>query len=330
MPTGPIAIIPVAGVGTRLRPHTHTLPKVLLHVAGKPILAHILDELPGLGITRAVLIIGHMGELIREYVDAHYKNLSVTYVEQPERLGLGHAVSLAAPHVDDGPILIILGDTIFEVDLKKVLSGPISSIGVKSVPDPRRFGIVETDGSGRVTRLVEKPENPTSNLAITGVYYFTHAKPLMDALRELQARNQRTRGEFQLTDAMQLFVEKGGMLGTFPVEGWYDCGKTETLLETNRVLLGRRTALPAVPGSVLHAPVAVADGAVIENCILGPNVSVAAGAKLRNAVIRDSIINENATVEDILIEASVVGGNAHVQGGFRRVNVGDSSEVRIT
>jgi glucose-1-phosphate thymidylyltransferase len=330
VPESPIAIIPVAGVGTRLRPHTHTQPKVLLHVAGKPILAHILDELPGLGIRHAVLIVGYMGELIREYVDARYRDLSVTYVEQPERLGLGHAVSLAEPHVDDRPILIILGDTIFDVDLGRVLGGATSSIGVKSVPDPRRFGIVETDAAGRVTRLVEKPEHPSSNLAITGIYFFTHAGPLMAALRELQARDQRTRGEFQLTDAMQLWVERGGELRTFPVTGWYDCGKTETLLETNRVLLSRRTTLPDLPGSVLHAPIVVAEGAVVENCILGPYVSVAAGARLHNAVVRDSIINENATVENILIEGSVVGENALVRGGFRRVNVGDSSEVSYT
>jgi len=323
-------VIPVAGVGTRLRPHTHTLPKVLLHVAGKPILAYILDDLPGLGISRAVLIVGYMGDLIREYISAHYPKLQVEYVDQPERLGLGHAVSLAAPFADDQPILIILGDTIFEADLKKVLAGGVSSIGVHEVADARRFGIVELDGDGRVKRLVEKPENPTSNLAITGVYYFTHAAPLMNALKELQQQNVRTKGEFQLTDGIQRWVEQGGRLTTFPVLGWYDCGKTETLLETNRVLLDKRGGAPVVKGSVVHAPVVVSEGAVIENCIVGPHVSVAAGARLKNAVVRDSIINENATVEDILIEGSVVGGSALVRGGFRRVNVGDSSEVSFT
>ncbi len=325
----PIAIIPVAGVGTRLRPHTHTLPKVLLHVAGKPILAHILDDLPGLGIDRAVLIVGYMGDQVREYVDAHYRHLHVDYAEQPERLGLGHAVSLAEPFTDDRPILIILGDTIFEADLKRVLAGSTSSIGVREVEDPQRFGIVEANGDGRVIRLVEKPAHPASNLAITGVYYFTQAGPLMAALRELQQKNLRTQGEFQLTDAMELLVERGTVLTTFPVAGWYDCGKTETLLETNRVLLDKHARPHSIAGSVTHGPVAVAEGAVIENCILGPHVSVAAGARLRNAVVRDSIINENATVEDILLEGSVVGDNAVVRGGFKRVNVGDSSEIRF-
>jgi len=322
-----MAIIPVAGVGTRLRPHTHTTPKVLLHVAGRPILAHILDDLPGLGIRDIVLIIGYMGDLIREFVGRHYAHLHVDYVDQPERLGLGHAVSLAEPHADDRPILIILGDTIFEADLRKVLAGPDSSIGVKEVEDPRRFGIVELDGGGRVTRLIEKPQQPTSNLAIAGVYYFAHGRPLFEALRELQRRNLRTRGEFQLTDAMQMLVEGGATLRTFPIEGWYDCGKTETLLETNRILLDKRGEKPEIPGSVVHCPVVVAPTAVIENCILGPHVSIASGARLRNAIVRDAIVNENATVEDIMLEGSVVGEQATVSGGFKRVNVGDSSEV---
>ena len=326
----PIAIIPVAGVGTRLRPHTHTLPKVLVHVAGKPIIAHILDDLPKLGIDEAVLVVGYMADLVRDFVVRTYPNLKAHFVDQPERLGLGHAISLAAPHVDNQPVLIILGDTIFEADLKGVLSGDTHSIGVKAVDDPRRFGIVETDRSGRVTLLVEKPERPASNLAITGIYFFTHAGPLFTALEEIQRRDIRTKGEFQLTDAMEMMVQNGEVLTTFPVAGWYDCGKTETLLETNRVLLSRAGGRPVVPGSVVHAPVALGAGAVVENCILGPHASVGAGARLKNSVVRDSIINDHAVVEDILIEGSVVGENAVVRGAFKRLNVGDSSEIEIT
>ena len=326
----PIAVIPVAGVGTRLRPHTYTQPKVLLNVAGKPILAHILDDLPALGISEVVLIVGYMGDLVQEYVGAAYPKLKVHYVEQPERLGLGHAVSLARPQAGDRPMLVILGDTIFEADLKGVLASAGNRIGVKPVEDPRRFGIVETDGSGRVTRMVEKPEEPTSNLAITGIYFFAAAGPLFAALDEIQKKNIRTKGEFQLTDAMQLLVSRGELITTFPVEGWYDCGKTETLLETNRVLLGKCIGATVIAGSLVHPPISIAGDAIIENCILGPHVSVAAGARLRNAVVRDSIINENATVEDIMLESSVVGVNAVVRGGCRRVNVGDSSEVDFT
>jgi glucose-1-phosphate thymidylyltransferase len=263
-------------------------------------------------------------------VGRNYPQLNVHYVDQPERLGLGHAVSLAAPFAGNRPILIILGDTIFEADLGSVLNGGANSIGVKAVEDPRRFGIVETNGAGRVSRMVEKPEHPTSNLAITGIYYFTHGGPLFEALEELQRKNLRTKGEFQLTDAMQILVERGETVTTFPVEGWYDCGKTETLLETNRVLLDKRAVPREVAGSVIHPPVAIAATAVIENCIVGPHASIAAGARLKNAVVRDSIVNANAVVEDILIEGSVVGEDAVVRGAFKRLNVGDSSEVKIT
>ena len=325
----PIAIIPVAGVGTRLRPHTYTLPKVLLHVAGKPILAHILDDLPGLGIHEVVLVVGYLGERVQEYVDGHYPNLQVHYVEQPDRLGLGHAVSLARPFAGDRPVLVILGDTVFDADLRAVLESTSHRIGVKTVDDPRRFGIVEINGAGRVTMMVEKPERPASNLAITGIYFFTRGTPLFRALDEIQARDIRTQGEFQLTDAMQVMLENGEEFTTFPVEGWYDCGKTETLLETNRVLLAKRGGAPAIPGSVVHPPVVVAPSAVVENCILGPHVSVAAGARLRNAGVRDSIINEDAVVEDILVEGSVVGEGAVVRGTWMVLNVGNSSEVSI-
>ena len=161
------AVIPVAGVGVRLRPHTHTVPKALINVAGKPIVAHILDELVGLGITEVVLIIGHMGQRIKEFVDSHYK-IQVSYVEQRERKGLGHAIYLAQKRIGDGPVLIVLGDTIFQADFSGIVDGQSSVIGVKAVPDPSRYGVVEIS-NGVVQRLVEKPDKPCSNLAIVGI-----------------------------------------------------------------------------------------------------------------------------------------------------------------
>jgi glucose-1-phosphate thymidylyltransferase len=327
MSAKPIALIPAAGQGTRLKPHTHMLPKVLLQVAGKPILGHILDDLPGLGIDEVILIVGYHGERVVRYVKEHHPRLKAHFVEQPERLGLGHAVSLGASIVGGRPLLVILGDTIFEADLAAVLKGGVSSIGVKEVEDPRRFGIVETDARGRVTRMVEKPEHPTSKLAITGVYYFTSGAPLFAALEDLRRRDIRTRGEFQLTDGMQRMVEQGEELTTFPILGWYDCGKTETLLETNRVLLEKRASSPAPPGTIVIPPVVIAENAVVENSIVGPHVSIGAGARLKNTAVRNTIVYENATLEDILLEDSVVGEHAVVRGRFDRVNVGDSSEV---
>ncbi len=321
----------MAGVGSRLRPHTHTTPKALIHVAGRPILAHILDDLEALGVTDVVLVIGHMGEHIREYVDAHYAHLARTYVDQPERLGLGHAVRMTRPHVVGHPVFIVLGDTIFRADFSAVVAGGESAIGVHEVEDPRRFGIVETK-DGVASRLVEKPDQPTSNLAIVGVYYFVDSKLLFEALDVLVERDIRTKGEYQLTDALQLMIEGGHRIVPFRVDGWYDCGKTETLLETNRELLDRMDGA-VDPGrwtqAVIIPPVAIAPTAVIEHSIVGPHASIAARAVVREAVVRNSIVNQDAVVEQILLEGSVIGENALVRGNFRHLNVGDSSEVRM-
>ncbi len=324
------AIIPAAGVGTRLRPHTHTMPKALIHVAGKPILAHILDDLVGLGVKDVVLVVGHMGDHIREYVDEHYPRLNRAYVEQPERLGLGHAVRLTRQHVIGHPTLIVLGDTIFRADFSEIVEGGDSRIGVKEVDDPRRFGVVEVE-DGVATRLVEKPEHPTSNLAIVGVYYITDSPLLFNALDELVAKGMRTKGEYQLTDALQLMIERGHRIRPFPVEAWYDCGKTETLLETNRELLELKAEpLPrALVGSVIVPPVAIDPTAEIHNSIVGPHVSIATRAVVRDAIVRDAIVNQDASVEQVLLEGSVIGENAVVRGTFRHLNVGDSSEVRM-
>lgn len=328
---GTRAIIPVAGVGSRLRPHTHTMPKALIHVAGRPILAHILDDLEQLGVEDVVLVVGHMGDHIKEYVDAHYAHLNRSYVDQPERLGLGHAVRMTRDLVVPHPAFIVLGDTIFRADFSAIVGGAESRIGVKEVEDPRRFGIVEVK-DGFAVRLVEKPDQPTSNLAIVGVYYIADTPMLFEALDTLVEKDIRTKGEYQLTDALQLMIERGHKIRPFSVDGWYDCGKTETLLETNRELLelkGAPQLAVAPPGTVFVPPVAIDPSAVIEGSIVGPYVSIAARAVVRGAIVRDSIVNEDAIVEQILLEGSVIGENALVRGTFRHLNVGDSSEVRL-
>jgi glucose-1-phosphate thymidylyltransferase len=324
----PVAVIPVAGVGSRLRPHTHTVPKALINVAGKPMLAHILDELISIGVTDAVFVVGHMGDQIRDYVESHYK-FNATFVEQPDRKGLGHAVYLTREVVGDRPVLIILGDTIFRADFRGVLSAGVSQIGVKEVEDPRRFGVAIVR-DGLVTELIEKPDQPVSKLAIVGIYYIAHSKLLYDSLAEMIRGELTTKGEYQLTDALQMMIGKGETMKVFPVEGWYDCGKTETLLATNRDLLDLESVPREFPGSLVVDPVAIDPSALVINSIIGPYVTIAAGATVKNSIVRNSIINENASVEDILVEASLVGESAAVKGSFKKLNVGDSSEVELS
>jgi len=322
------AIIPVAGVGTRLRPHTYSTPKVLLNVAGKPIIAHIMDKLIEEGIDEATVVVGHLGEMIEKYLHAQYERVKLDFITQHERLGLAHSIHVARETFDDEPILIILGDTIFDVDLAPVLSGETSSLGVKHVKYPRRFGVAVKDGD-TITRLVEKPDTSVSNLALVGLYYIRNTRLLKEAIQDLIDRDIKTRGEYQLTDALQLMIERGEAFTTFDVEGWYDCGKPETVLSTNRILLEKAGDTLELPGVVIIPPVYVDPSARIENAVIGPYVTVAAGAVVENSVIRDSIVAENASVHASLLDSSLIGNNASVSGRFSRLNAGDSTEIHI-
>lgn len=320
------AIIPVAGVGTRLRPHTYTLPKVLLNVAGKPILGHILDALQQHNIDEATIIVGYMGDLVEDYVRRNY-SMNVTFIYQEERLGLGHSIWIAREHITDNePLLIILGDTIFDVDLSLATNSRFSTLGVKSVDDPRRFGVVELE-KGFISRLIEKPENPTTNLALVGLYFINNPTLLVDSLQTLIDNNIRTRDEYQLTDALQMMIDKGEKFTTFPVEGWYDCGKPETLLSTNRYLLDGKSTYKTPEGAVIIPPAFVAENAIVKRSVIGPYTTVASGATVIDSVVRDSIISDGATVTASTLEQSIIGNNAIVKGKFSRLNVGDSSEI---
>jgi len=321
------AIIPVAGVGSRLRPHTYTLPKVLLNVAGKPILGHILDKLIDEGITKATIVVGYLGEMVEKYVRDNY-DLDIEFVEQHVREGLGHSIYLSRASLGDEPVLIILGDTVFEVALGPVLAGMTSSLGVKPVDDARRFGVVELDGE-QVRRVIEKPEHPPTNLAIVGIYYVRNAHLLAECLTQMVDNDIRTRGEYQLTDALQMMIDRGEIFTTFPVEGWFDCGKPETLLATNRHLLESRRQERKIPGVVFNPPVHVAPSARISNSIIGPYTTVAEGAIITDSVVVDSIVAEHAEVTRSMLHESIIGTDAIVRGRFHRISAGASSELDL-
>lgn len=321
------AIIPVAGVGTRLRPHTYTLPKVLLNVAGKPIIGHILDRVMQHGFDQATIVVGYLGEKIKDYVLANY-SIKVDFVEQEEPLGLGHAIYLSRHTVSRDPVLIILGDTVFDVDLGTAARSEFTVLGVKEVEDPRRFGVAETS-EGFITRLVEKPEHPTSRLAIVGIYYITRPQVLIECLKDLIRQNIRTKGEFQLTDALQLMLDRGEKMKPFPVEGWYDCGKPETLLATNRHLLENQTTAVSRADVVVQPPVFISPKATVKNSVIGPYATIAESAMVENSIIRNSIISEGAAVTDALLDESIVGNNATVRGMYKRVNIGEASELEF-
>jgi glucose-1-phosphate thymidylyltransferase len=321
------AIIPVAGVGSRLRPQTYSIPKVLLNVAGKPIIGHILDKIIEAGFDEATIVVGYLGEMVKEYALKNYK-IKFDFVEQEELLGLGHAIYLSRHTFSSDPILIILGDTIFDVNLTSMIENQQTQIGVKYVDDPRRFGVAETT-DGYISHLVEKPEEPKSNLAVVGLYYIKQPDLLVECLKDMIKNNTRTKNEFQLTDALQMMIERGEKMKTFLVEGWFDCGKPETLLSTNQHLLGYQPIPSPRKGVVIQPPAFISEKAMVSNAIIGPNATIADNAVIENSIIRNSIISEGATVVNSLLEESLIGANAVVRGQYKRINIGDSSELEF-
>ena len=322
------AIIPAAGFGTRLKPHTYSLPKVLLNVGGKPMIGHIIDKIISYGINKATFVIGYLGEQIRDYVGKEYPFLDAAFVEQEELLGLAHAIKVAVPTLDHDEIFIILGDTIFDVDLKAVFEKKVSSLGVKTVEDYSRFGVAVCEDE-RIIKLVEKPKEPISKLALVGLYYIHNSEILVEAINELFSKEIRTRGEYQLTDALQIMLDKGEKITTFQVDGWYDCGKPETLLATNQFLLRTNGTNRKLENVIVIDPVFVAENAVVTNSVIGPYTTISENCEITESIIRNSIVSSGAKIEKVLLENSIIGSNAIVKSNFKKLNTGDSSEIEF-
>jgi glucose-1-phosphate thymidylyltransferase len=327
------AIIPVAGIGTRLRPHTHTQPKALIPIAGKPILAHITENLIDAGIRDFVFIIGYLGDKIEQYILQHYPQIKAEFVIQTTGKGVGHAIWLAKDYIlQNEEILIVFGDTIVDADLKTICQTKGNFLGVKKVEDPRLFGVAEIDKDGKILRVVEKPEIPKSNMALVGVYKIEESKMLLDFLDSNLAQNLKTHGEFTLTDAIMQMIKKGSVFNTFGVSNWFDCGKKEILLETNSLLLKKLnydTSKYIFPNTIIVPPVFIGEGCKISNSIIGPNVSIGENAILNYATIKDSIIGPYAQIEFAILHRSLIGNDALLKGMSQSLNIGDSTEINF-
>lgn len=321
------AVILLAGLGTRLRPHTYSKPKPLVPVAGKPMLGHILDRLDGLSISETIFVVGYLGEQIEKYVAEQYPQIRARYVVQNEMKGQAHAIQLAREFIDQD-VLIIFGDTIWETDFTRL--GRVQADGLiytKEVADPRRFGVALLE-NGFVTKFVEKPSTSVSNLAVVGVYYFRNWRGLMQAIDSVIERNIQSEGEYFLADAMQRMIENGARLEAETIPVWEDCGTIQAILKTNRYLLTKQgNRAPTIDGSVVLSPVYISSSARIFNSIVGPYVSISEEAEVDSSIVRDCIISEGAHIENRVIEESLIGKDAFVRGTFQRLNVGDSSEI---
>jgi glucose-1-phosphate thymidylyltransferase len=320
-------VVPVAGSGTRLRPHTYSQPKSLLFVGGKPMLAHVLDPIVKLDPEEVIFVIGYRGDQIREYVRENY-SFPATFVTQDKLLGLGYALYLAANEIADGDMLVILGDTIVGSDLERFVKAGDNVLGVLPVEDPERFGIVTVE-NGRVTKLVEKPSQAHSNLAIIGLYYFKDVAPIKAALAGNVLSGRTTRGEIQFTDALQIMLEEGYEFVTSQVEEWFDCGKKETMLSTNRHIVAKAGNNPNLPGCTIIPPVYIDPSARIERSRIGPSVSIAENTVIRDSELQNCIVGRNSTIIGSVLTDSLIGNEVELKGGRLTANLGDSSELEL-
>jgi glucose-1-phosphate thymidylyltransferase len=328
------AIIPLAGKGTRLRPHTHHTPKPLLKVGGRPVMSYILDDLRELGIEEVVFITGYLGDVIKDYIAREYPQFHAHYVVQEVQDGTAGAIKLAEPYVDDD-LLILFVDTLFDADLGLISKLPGEYAGViwaKEVEDYQRFGVIVTRPDGTMERIVEKPKEPISKLANIGLYYIRDYGLLFEGIHDTLRRPTGPGGEFFLTDAFQYMVDHGAKLLTAPVAGWYDCGKLETLIETNQHLLetgqGGVSKNARVESVRVIEPVRIEDDVVVKGGSIGPNVTLEKGARVDGSTLRDTIVGAGARIDSSELHDSLVGGHAFVEGFKGSLSVADHSEVR--
>jgi glucose-1-phosphate thymidylyltransferase len=327
------AIIPLAGKGTRLRPQTHHTPKPLLKVAGKPVLAYILDDLIAVGVHEMVFIVGHLREAVEAWISREYPDLKAHYVLQEVQDGTAGAVALAEPFVDQ-EVLIVFADAVLEVDygLVKTLGAEYGGvIWAKEVEDYQRYGVIITRDDGTMATIVEKPKEPVSKLANIGLYYIRDHRLLYEGIHHTLASPPGPSGEFYLTDAFQYMVDHGSKILTAPVEGWWDAGKPETLLETNAHLLATRhggvAASATVEGAEIVEPVRIEEDVVVRGGRIGPNVTLEKGARLENCMIHDSVVGPAAVLENATLRHSLIGGHAVVRGMSGTLHVTDHSVV---
>jgi len=328
------AIIPVAGAGTKLRPHTYTQPKALMPLAGKTILSVIVDELIASQVEEIIFIIGYLGDKIQDYITKEYPNLKATFITQNERKGTAHAIYLTKEYVLNDEVVIVYGDTICSYDVMEVINSPYSMIAVKRVEDPRAFGVAEIDENKFATRLTEKPKIPKSNLALVGVYKIKETQALFEAIEESLENDTNKNEEYHFTYALDRLIEKGIQLKTFEVKTWYDCGKKDTLLETNATLLKglqKKGNIPdyQYPNTVIIPPVYIGAQCDIADAIIGPNVAIGDNAKIHSSILKNSIIGSYAELHEIVLKDSIIGSDAYVHGLSQTLNIGDNTDVDL-
>lgn len=322
-------VIPLAGKGTRLRPHTHLVPKPLLKVAGRPVMDWVMDTLGPIGVTELIFITGHLKEQVEEYASGRY-GIPCHYIEQRVQDGTAGAIHLAKPLVR-GPILIVFVDTVFEADLSIINRTDADGIiWAKEVEDYQRFGVVVTDAAGYMTKIVEKPREPVSKLANIGLYYMRDVAALWQGIDHV-LESPKNQGEYFLTDAFQHMIDHGRRILTAEVGGWYDCGKLETLLETNEILLQKGAARHReYPGVTIREPVLIEDDVTIEQSIIGPNVTIEQGSTIRHSELSHALVGKHCQLVRTYLDRSMLGDHVVIRDFRGAASLGDHSELTGT
>jgi len=327
------AIIPVAGAGTKLRPHTYTQPKALIPLAGKTVLSIIVDQLYEAGIREFIFIVGYLGDKLQDYVRQKYPAVTAHFVHQTDRQGIGHAVRLTRSIAAGEEVFVVLGDTICEYDVHAVINSPFSMLGVKKVDDPRDFGVAEIGEDGTIEHVVEKPHIPKSNMALVGLYKIKESDQMFQCLETNIRQGVRSHGEYSITDALDCMIKAGVKFKAFKVENWFDCGRKETLLESNATLLkkfgGKIDDGLHFENTVIIQPVSIAGGCNIKNSIIGPNVAVGENTTIDYSIIKNSIIGAYSNLIDIVLDASLIGSDTEIKGETRMLNIGDNTDIDL-
>ncbi len=326
-------IIPVAGAGTKLRPFTYTQPKALIPMAGKTILGVILDQLIEEGLTDIIFVIGHLGEKIEDYIKEKYPEINAQFVTQVDRGGTGHAISLAKSLVaENEEVYIVYGDTICDFDIKAFIKSDCSCFGIKKVDDPRNFGVVELDTNGNILHVIEKPSIPKSNLALVGIYKIKESAQLFKTIESGLAGSLEDE-KYNLTDAIETLIQNGVKFETFTVQNWYDCGRKESLLASNAILLKKiefaSEEIPFFENTIVIHPVSIANGSNIKNSIIGPNVTIGENVSINNSIIENTIIGAYTELEKVVLHASLIGSDAYIRGYSQSLNIGDNTEIDL-
>lgn len=327
-------IIPLAGYGTRMRPHTWSRPKALMTVAGNTVLGHILEQIKVIATQEVIFIVGYKGDEIKQWVMANYPDMDAHFVVQEEPLGQAHALWLCRPFLDESPLFITFGDGIIDAEYETLTEMAGDGVAlVQEVDDPRSFGVAVLGDDGTVTQIVEKPEDDTHKLVLVGAYAIDNGRRLSHALEKVISEDIQTKGEFYLADALTLLINDGFKMHTLPVNFWLDTGTPENLLESNRRLLGlgygSEDAIDRSYGEefTVIPPVFIHETAVVEHCVLGPYVTIGPEAQVERSIVRHSIIEAGATVTDMNVDQSLVGERTTVKGISHTVIIGDDSQI---